>query len=491
MSMLHNADRVESLNVLSWFRVGFYACLTARGDALFELADAVLCSDGPVKTLAGLSLAPEHRRGHGALYDAVNHGRIDIQRLQVCLAKAPLPRSADRQLVLAVDVSPWLRPDANTSDGRSFCHTYGRGRDRHQMVPGWPYSIVAALEPGSTSWTAMLDAQRLAPGADVAAVSVAQIRGVIERLVDAKQWTPGEPDILIVLDAGYDLPRIAFLLKDLPVQVLGRMRSGRMRSDRVLHRPASQRLPATNGRPPRHGGQFAFGDQTSWGEPDVVTVTETTRYGTAAAAAWDRLHPQLTRRAAWSGYPDVLPIIEGTVIRLKVDRLPSGGQPKPLWLWCSGTRPTPSDVDRLWQAFLRRFDLEHTFRLFKQTLGWNVPKLRDPASADRWTWIILVAHTQLRLVRHAADDLRRPWEKPLPVHKLTPARVRRGFRHLRTNSVLPAAAPKPSHPGPGRPPGIANRQRAQRYEVGRVLAGQEKYTQPAHHKKGTKPRRTG
>ena len=56
----------------------FYRCFTARADALFELADAVLCADGPVRTLAGLSLAPEHRRGHGALYDAVNCGRIDI-----------------------------------------------------------------------------------------------------------------------------------------------------------------------------------------------------------------------------------------------------------------------------------------------------------------------------------------------------------------------------------------------------------------------------
>lgn len=112
-------------------------------------------------------------------------------------------------------------------------------------------------------------------------------------------------------------------------------------------------------------------------------MTETTRYGTAAATAWDRLHPQLTRRAAWTGYPDTLPIIEGTVIRLQVDRLPSGGEPKPLWLWWSKVDAIPADVDRLWQAFLRRFDLEHTFRLFKQTLGWTAPKLRDPASADR------------------------------------------------------------------------------------------------------------
>jgi hypothetical protein len=484
--MLQNPSCVESLPVLSWFRTEFYACLTARRDALFELADAVLCADGPVKTLVGLSLVPEHRRGHGALYDAVNHGGIDVARLRVALAKVPLPR-CDGRLVLAVDVTPWLRPDAGTSDGRSFCHTYGRGKDQHVMVPGWPYSIIAALEPGRTSWTAMLDAQRLAPGADVAAVTVIQVRGVIERLIDAGQWTPGEPDILIVCDAGYDVARIAFLLEGLPVQVLGRMRS-----DRVLRRPAPPRLStAAPGRPPRHGGEFVFGVPASWGTPDVVTLTDTSRYGTATATGWARLHPRLTRRCAWTRHLGTLPVIEGTVIRLQVQRLPHGGEPKPVWLWWSRVDVTPDDLDRLWQSYLRRFDLEHTFRLFKQTLGWTAPKIRDPASADRWTWIILAAYAQLRLTRHAADDLRRPWDKPLPAHKLTPARVRRGFRYLRAKAITPAAAPKPSQPGPGRPPGTPNRQKAPRYDVGRVLAGHEKYTRPTHHKKGTKPRRTG
>jgi hypothetical protein len=75
-SLLEHATDVEPLAVLSRFRRDFHACLTARADELCELADAVLCADGPVKTLAGLSLAPEHARGHGALYDAVNHGRI-------------------------------------------------------------------------------------------------------------------------------------------------------------------------------------------------------------------------------------------------------------------------------------------------------------------------------------------------------------------------------------------------------------------------------
>jgi len=66
-SLLEHAAGAGSLAVLSRFRAGFRACLAARGDGLFELADAVLCADGPVRTLAGLSLVAEHRRGHGAL----------------------------------------------------------------------------------------------------------------------------------------------------------------------------------------------------------------------------------------------------------------------------------------------------------------------------------------------------------------------------------------------------------------------------------------
>jgi hypothetical protein len=32
------------------------------------------------------------------------------------------------------------------------------------MIPGWPYSVIAALEPGRTFWTAVLDAvRRLGP----------------------------------------------------------------------------------------------------------------------------------------------------------------------------------------------------------------------------------------------------------------------------------------------------------------------------------------
>jgi RHS repeat-associated protein len=164
MSLLHRDVRSQALTQLSCFRDEFYACLTSRSDALFELADAVLCGDGPVRSLAELSLVGEHRRGHGGLYAAVARRRIDTGRLRRALAEVPLPRAADGRLVLAVDVTCWLRPDAHTSPERILCHTYGRGKDHHIPVPGWPYSMICALEPGRSSWTAPLDAWGMSEG---------------------------------------------------------------------------------------------------------------------------------------------------------------------------------------------------------------------------------------------------------------------------------------------------------------------------------------
>jgi hypothetical protein len=466
-SLQDGAADVESLAVLSRFRLDFRACLTARTDELCELADAVLCAGGPVRSLAGLSLAAEHQRGHGALYDAVNHGRIDVTRLRRSLASLPVPRAAGGRLMLAVDVSNWLRPGAATSPGRLFCHVYGRGKGQAQMIPGWPYSVIAALEPGRTSWTTVLDAVRLGPDDDVAEVTAAQVRDVITRLIGAGHWHAGDPAILVIFDAGYDVTRLSFLLSDLPVQLLGRLRS-----DRVMQLPAPPRQPHTTGRPRKHGGELALADPATWPAPQVATSTMTSRYGMAEVAAWDRVHPRLTHRSAWLDHDGGLPVIEGTLIRLQVDHLPGDRDPKPVWLWSSATSAAPDEVDRCWQAFLRRFDLEHTFRLFKQVLGWTIPKIRSPAAADRWTWLIITCHAQLRLARPLADDLRLPWERPAPPGKLTPARVRRGFRNIHATLPRLAGAPKPGKPGPGRPPGSKNRHPAPRYDVGKTTRRQ-------------------
>lgn len=57
----------------------------------------------------------------------------------------------------------------------------------------------------------------------------------------------------------------------------------------------------------------------------VPDRSDRARSGKATAQAWDRLHPRLARRAARLDHDGPLPVFEGTVIRLVVEKLPSGG----------------------------------------------------------------------------------------------------------------------------------------------------------------------
>jgi DDE superfamily endonuclease len=447
---------------LAVFRRDVYQCLTRRADALFELCDAVLCASGPVMSLPELTLDPVYRRGHGAMYDALAAGRIDMARLRMSLAGLALPRSSQGQLRLAADVTPWPRPDAECSPQRCHCHRPCRCDGVRQTIPGWPYSIVAALESGRSSWTAPLDAVRLGPDDDVTEVTAAQIRELLARLREAGQLGQHDPPVLVVLDAGYDVIRLAHLLADLPVQLLGRLRS-----DRVFHAPTPPRRDGP-GRPSRHGAEVKLANPDSHPTRDAVHDGTHPRYGAFALRAFGHLHPRLTRRGVgWRDHPGPLPIVEGTVIAVRVERLPGDRAPRPLWLWHSNPDPGQLDLPRLFAAFLRRFDLEHTFRFFKQTLGWTRPRVRTPEQGDRWTWLIMCAYTQLRLARGLAEDLRRPWEAPLDPDRLTPGRVRRGFPRIHRTTTRPAGAPKPTHPGPGRPKGSPNKHRAPRHPVGK------------------------
>jgi hypothetical protein len=90
------ADAVAGYLALREFREGLYRCLTARPDALFELTDAILCADHAVTSLVQLSLVPEFRRGHGALYAALADGQIDEEALAALLT-GTLPALVDGQ----------------------------------------------------------------------------------------------------------------------------------------------------------------------------------------------------------------------------------------------------------------------------------------------------------------------------------------------------------------------------------------------------------
>src|SRR5215204_2425336 len=204
------------LETLRAFRIALHDSCRRRGDALFELVDAVLAAEA-IGSLPHLSLLAPHRRSWGSLYAALAEGRIDLKALGATLAQYP---AADSQPVYAVDLSVWPRCDAEASPERGFYYHPPRHSAGQPIVAGWAYQWLAQLTFTRDSWTVPLDVRRVHPTENANTVAVAQIQGVVSRL-------PAGDVPLFVFDAGYDSAQLTQGLAHLPVAVLVRLRSDR------------------------------------------------------------------------------------------------------------------------------------------------------------------------------------------------------------------------------------------------------------------------
>ena len=446
-----NTSNAAQWDRLSEFRDRFYECLTLWGDALFELGDAALCAGTQVASVPALSLEPEFRRSHGSLYKALMRGRLDEERFKALLVEH---RPAEWPEIFAVDASTWDRCDAECSPDRGFYHSASKHSAGRPIVAGWSYQWIAQLGFAADSWTAPLDARRIRPEEDAAASTIEQIQELVGRLGKTKAVP------MFVFDAGYNLIALTAGLAETRAQVLLRIRG-----NRLFYRDPPSRMRGAPGRPPRHGRCLKLSDWRTMGRPDAELSTNDAHYGTVRVRAWHGVHPRITgrSRSRWAS-DEPAPIVRGSVLRVDVEHLPraDGRSKRTLWLWWGGD--DEPDLNLCFRAYLRRFNLEHTFRFVKNTLGWTTPSLCTPEQADRWSWLIVAVLTQLRMARGLVEDLRLPWERPLDPSKLTPVRVRRGFRRLRAVLGSPTNPPKSNRAGPGRPKGTATGPR-QRYPV--------------------------
>jgi hypothetical protein len=434
------------------FRTGTYAAFGARRDALFDLLDALLTA-GPVASPVHLSLAPAHRRGHGSLYAALARGEISAAAVERLLAEQPLALAADEAAIYAVDGSVWARCDAETSPERGFYHHPSRHSNGQPIVAGWLYQWVAQVRLTSDSWTAPLSAERVPPGANMNEVAVAQI----QRIVASRPSDGRLP--LFVFDAGYDAVQVAQGLRlaanGTRAAILVRLRSGRC----FYADPPPYRGKASGrgGRPRRHGQKFTCDAPATWWAPTAEHTTDDPQYGRVRVRAWSEVHGKVQEHAG-RGTHGPAPLERGTLLLLQVERLPRQTRvPKDVWLWWQGPPDVVPDPALLWRAYVHRFDLEHTFRFAKETLRWIALRVRQPAQADRWTALVVLAYTQLRLARPLVADQRLPWERPLRQERLTPGRVRRQFSQLRALVGSPASPPKPCGHPIARPKGLRYR----------------------------------
>jgi len=294
---------MEPSDALRTFRRSLYECLHRRGDALFELSDAILAADGTVPSPVHLSLQASHRRGWGSLYAALDRGRIDAEALRRLLVRHPLVSGDEDEVpVYAVDTSVWPRCDAECSPQRGYYYHPSRHSAGQPIVAGWAYQFIARLKFIRESWTAPVCVVRVRPDQEANAVATEQIEGLLGRLEEGPQ---GGSIPLFVFDAGYDPVKLQRALEGSACQILVRLRAGR----RFYGDPGLCDPPAHVGRPRRHGPKMKCNDPGTWPEPSAEHTCDDAGHGTVRVRAWAKMHPKVQnhegrgsgrRRTAWS-----------------------------------------------------------------------------------------------------------------------------------------------------------------------------------------------
>jgi hypothetical protein len=414
----------------------YHECFTRAADALFDLADALLTDVG-ARSLIELSEATCFRRGWPSLYEALEDGLIDRAALRRVFLELLPQRLVGTRLVLGLDTSSILRPEAHTSKDRTLVYRSNLPNDATPVGPGWSFSALVVLPDPVSSWIYILDHRRVPSSETATTIGVAQLQAVVPKL------RTGGDRAVVLLDRRYaNAPWVTASASVVVDQLI------RARADQVLYRPAPAPT-GTRGAPRKDGARFKGSVATTHGPPDMDWKGVDAKQQAVQVSWWTGLHLRKARAVAITA----VRIIRSGARGSKRD-------PREAWFWWLGG-PLPP-VAELAGLYARRFGQEHGYRFAKQDLLWAEPRVRTPEQMERWTDLVAIVHNSLVLARPRVEAERRPWEARN--REATPRQVRRAMGRIIAHVGTPARAPQPRGKAPGRALG-ARVKRAERHAV--------------------------
>ena len=418
---------------LTQYRQAVYACFTRAAAALFDLCDAVL-TDPLAHSFVEFSQAASFRRRWPSLYAALRQGQIDRAALtQTFVSHMPAPPAKER-LLLGIDTSPIRRPDAVTARDRTLVYWPNLPRDATPVVPGWSFSALVVLPQPVSSWTYVLDHQRVPSSETAVTVGAKQLQQVLPLLATRP---------LLLLDRHYSQAPWLLATAALPLDQLIRARA-----DQVLYRPAPPRTGKV-GAPRKDGARFKGSDPTTHGPPAEEWSGTDAQGQPVSVACWPNLHSRKARQV--------------TVTAVRITRARARAtkrDPREAWFWWLG-EPLPP-LCEVATFYPHRFGQEHGYRFDKQALRWAAPQVRTPEQMQRWTDVVALVRNELMVARPLVEGERRPWEKT--TRAATPQQVRRALGRIIAQLGTPAPLPQVRGKAPGRARGAVIKP-AERYAV--------------------------
>ena len=425
--------RVNDINIVRRFRHDLYDCFEKAKGTLFNTIDALL-TETSAKSFPELSQSVWFERKWPSLYEGFEDGRINETRLREVFASYLPKPDANTWLWLGIDASKIARPDAVTSADRTAQHVHNLPDCKNPITFGWQFSTVVVLPPTPSSWTYILDQQRVC--SQTTAIEVARMQ--LARLL------PHLPKKTIVaLDRGYDATWLWCQCRGLGMALLGRLKT-----NRCLYRVA----PAPTGKkgaPRKDGDKLQPQDATTHGEPDGSWKGIDGKGRPIEVNWWKQMH---VKQARW---------LDLTVLRV-VRSHASNKERDPRISWFVWSGDPEADLAQIALGYALRFGQEHGYRFDKQALLWEQPRLRTPEQFERWSHVVAMAHNHLVLARDVVEPERRPWESTQ--RPATPQQVRHAINKLLPRLGTPAHPPKPRGKSKGREKGAQIR-KAMRFPI--------------------------
>jgi len=252
----------------------------------------------------------------------------------------------------------------------------------------------------------------------------------------------------------------------------------RVRSNRVFHEMPPP-CPASPGRghPTWYGERFDLKIPETWKEPDeAIQTTYTNHLGRLyklQLECWHNLLMSGTREYPMHQHPFTL--IRARVFNEAEEQIFQ----RPLWLLVMGQHRNQLSLAEGWEAYRRRYDVEHFFRFGKQRLLMTAYQTPEVQHEENWWQIAQLAYVQLWLARYLAEAMPRPWERYLPQfqtqtknQEISPSMVQRDFGRIIQEIGTPAKVPKPRGKSPGRTKGDRQKPRKRQKVIKKSVSKQ-------------------
>jgi hypothetical protein len=422
-----------NLNTLNDFRHEVYSCFERAADALFNTVDALL-TETQAHSFPELSLSPWFERRWCSLYEAFEDGRIDQERLRGVFASYLMQPAEGEQVWLGIDASSIERPQSKTSPDRTVVYKPNLPESSKPISYGWQFSTVILLPAQPSSWTAVLDQQRIGSAQTSVEVAATQLR----QLAPLLGCRP-----IVATDRWYSCALFLLATEGLPFDKLLRLKR-----KRVLYR-AAPALTGRRGAPRKDGERFQCGNPSTYGQADGRWQGTDAKGLPVEITWWHGLHLSKARH------------LEVTVMRVLRHRATDQPRdPRESWFLWDGS--VDACLPEVALGYRRRYSHEHGYRFEKQALLWAQPRLRTPAQFERWSQVVAIVHNQLVLARPQVQAVLRPWETSR--REASPQQVRRAMATIVAQVGTPARSPKPRGKSPGRQQGAVVRP-APRYPV--------------------------